>query len=379
MKILVAGDFSPKYKSYELIQKGQFKLLFDNIRQYTSRVDYSILNFETTIKKEGFKPIEKCGPHLNAPINVVDAIRYAGFNVVTLANNHFFDYGEKGVELTLQKFKENNINVVGGGQNLTEAEQILYLRCGDFRAAVVNCCESEFSIASETQGGSNPLNPIQQYYKIREAKEKSDYVLVIIHGGHEYFQLPSLKMQEVFRFFVDAGADCVINHHQHCFSGMEIYKERCIFYGLGNFLFDTKRHSYPDSWFEGFFVILNIDQKTSKADFEIVPYTQSYPGAGIFPINDEIGRQEFFKKFNELSTVIKDCKRLAQKIDKFYCKNIKESLIAFEPYSNRLLRAAYYRNILPSILRGKKRKLLLNYIMCESHLEKTKYLLNKIK
>lgn len=52
-----------------------------------------------------------------------------------------------------------------------------------------------------------------------------------MHGGHEHYQLPSLRMQETYRFFIDAGADVVVNHHQHCFSGYEIYNNKYIFMG----------------------------------------------------------------------------------------------------------------------------------------------------
>ena len=85
----------------------------------------------------------------------------------------------------------------------------------------------------------NPLLPIQQFYKIQEAKENADYVLVIVHGGIEHYQLPTSRMIETYRFFIDAGADAVVNHHQHCYSGYERYKSKPIIYGLGNLLFDN--------------------------------------------------------------------------------------------------------------------------------------------
>jgi poly-gamma-glutamate synthesis protein (capsule biosynthesis protein) len=115
---------------------------------------------------------------------------------------------------------------VGGGTNLQEASKILYKKIDEKVLALINCCENEFSIATEVTAGSNPLNPIQQYYAIQEAKSKADYVLVIVHGGHELWQLPSPRMQETYRFFIDAGADAVVNHHQHCYSGYEIYKKK---------------------------------------------------------------------------------------------------------------------------------------------------------
>lgn len=378
MKILVAGDLSPKFESSRMIETGDFEGLFKEIKPFTSNADINIVNFETVITNDKCIPIPKNGPNLSTPKNIVKALKYAGFNTVTLANNHFYDFGDEAVELSLNHFTANDISYVGAGRNINEAEQTLFIERDGFRIAIINCCETEFSIASEHHGGSNPLNPIQQYYRIQEAKINSDYIIVIVHGGHECFQLPNLRMQETYRFFIDTGANCVINHHQHCFSGMEIYKECPIFYGLGNFLFDKRKNVYPDSWLEGFFVVLDLNEKNSKASFEIIPYTQSYPKPGIHLLKNDDDKNKFWNRFNELNSIISDRYKLEEELCRFYCKDIRGSLQAFEPYSNKYLRAAYYRKLLPSFLTKSKLFHLLNYISCESHLDKSKFLLNKL-
>ena len=76
---------------------------------------------------------------------------------------------------------------------------------------------------------------------IQIAKEDNDLVIVIVHGGREHYQLPTPKQRERFRFYADAGADFVVGHHTHCYSGYEIYKGKPIFYSLGNFIFDYKK------------------------------------------------------------------------------------------------------------------------------------------
>ena len=156
---------------------------------------------------------------------------------------------------TLMYLNDKQADFVGGGNSLRQASETLYKSIDGHTLAVINCCEHEFSIATETSSGANPLNPIQQYYKIQEARKNADYVLVIVHGGHEHYQLPSPRMKETYRFFVDAGADAVVNHHQHCYSGYEVYNGKPIFYGIGNFLFDREgvRNSI---WNEGDMVLL---------------------------------------------------------------------------------------------------------------------------
>ena len=159
---------------------------------------------------------------------------------------------------------------------------MLYKQIGKETLAIVNCCEHESSIASDEHGGSNPLNPIAQYYAIQEAKKKADYVLVIMHGGVEHYQLPTPRMRETYRFFIDARADAVINHHQHCYSGYEIYQGKPIFYGLGNLCFDRsdKRGSI---WDEGYLVELSF--ANSLITHRIIPYHQCDAEAKVVMCN----------------------------------------------------------------------------------------------
>lgn len=147
----------------------------------------------------------------------------------TLANNHILDQGEQCCLDTKRELEKAGIDTVGVGHNIGEAGIILYKQINGETLAIINCCEHEFSIATESSAGANPINPIQQYYKVQEARQNADYVLVIVHGSHEHYQLPSPQMQEIFRFYIDAGADAVVNGHQHCYSGYEEYKGKPIF------------------------------------------------------------------------------------------------------------------------------------------------------
>ncbi|MBQ8935725.1 MAG: CapA family protein, partial [Oscillospiraceae bacterium] len=128
------------------------------------------------------------------------------------------DYGQVGVEDTINCLA-GKIYCVGGGKTLAEARAILYKQIGGKAVAIINFCENEWSIARKDRGGSNPMNVITNFNDIRTAREESDLVVVIVHGGVEHYSLPTPRMKELYRFYIDAGADVVINHHQHCFSG----------------------------------------------------------------------------------------------------------------------------------------------------------------
>ena len=364
MKVLVAGDFVPMDRVAKLIEKDRFQDVLGEVRPLVSEVDYSIVNLESpVVLSEWALPIKKNGPNLKCTRKAVDALKWAGFGMATLANNHFFDYGKEGVEDTLAVCKEKGIETVGGGINLDEAQKVFFKKMGGEVLAVINCCEHEFSIATPENAGSNPLNPIEQYYQIQEAKKKADYVLVIVHGGHEHYQLPSPRMVETYRFFVDAGADAVVNHHQHCFCGYELYKNKPIFYGLGNFCFD-RSNKRNQIWNEGLLVEIEFDKE--KMSFELYPYIQGNANAGV-ELMRGLWRDKFNENSNKLNAIISDGALLDRCFEELVEKRRKELLVKFSPYTNRYLKALYMRGVLPFGWKKSKILAMKNYMECEAH------------
>lgn len=371
MKILIAGDFCPQNRVPVLFDKGEYASVLGQVKPIIEQADYSFVNFECPVTHGDENPIDKQGPNLHCSDKGVEAVKWARFNCVTLANNHFMDYGERGVKNTLEACKNNEIEIVGGGLNLQEASRNLYKEIAGKTLAVINCCEHEFSIASEKTAGSNPLNPIQQYYAIREAREKADYILVIVHGGHEYWQLPSPRMQETYRFFIDAGADAVVNHHQHCFSGYEVYKEKPIFYGLGNFCFDGNR-SHQNSWHEGYMLMLNLG---ASIEYSIIPYRQ----CDETPAVEIIGNREYDEQIVRLNQIINNQSKLKQETEKYYGDSANYYSNIFEPCRNRFYQSAKARGWLPSFISKERKLAAANHILCEAHRDKLSFWLNNNK
>lgn len=372
IRLLITGDYCPQDRVAQYIEKENYKSVFDEVKVWTSLVDYSIVNLEAPVVSSSAKPIEKCGPNLKCSSKAIEALKWAGFDMVTLANNHFYDYGDSGVKDTLETCRKEDISTVGGGLNLQEASQTAYIDVKGIKLAFINCCEHEFSIASNTTGGSNPLNPIQQYYAIQEAKKNADKVIVIVHGGHEHYQLPSPRMKETYRFFVDAGADTVINHHQHCYSGYEIYNEKPIFYSLGNFCFDRaiRRNCF---WNEGYMVMLEFENDRIK--YNLIPYLQGNENAGVEILKD---RSSFDSEISELNTIIANDDLLKSEHQKWMNQTSKGYKLALEPYQNRLLTRLYIKGFLPSFIKKKKKLRLITYLECEAHRERLINALNNI-
>ncbi len=153
MKILVAGDFSPRDRVSTLIEQGQSVDILTEIKQPISEVDYAIVNFETTVVEGEAAPIVKYGPCLKCKPQAVSLLKEIGFNCVTLANNHFRDYGNEGVRNSLKYITANSLDYVGGGENIEEAQKILFKKFEDGTIAIINACEHEFSIANSGWGG----------------------------------------------------------------------------------------------------------------------------------------------------------------------------------------------------------------------------------
>lgn len=367
MNILIAGDFSPMERLFNLIESKRFAEVFpkdtcDTIR----KADFSFVNFESPIVEDDLKPIPKCGPNLKCSKNAVEAVRYAGFTGVTLANNHILDYGAEGLYMTLKYCKNQGLDVVGVGANLLDAERILYLKKNGETLAIINCCEHEFSIATDTNAGANPLDSVKQFYQIQEAKANADHVLVIVHGGHEHFQLPSLRMLETYRFFIDAGADAIVNHHQHCYSGYELHNGKPIFYGLGNLCFDNEsfRNSF---WNQGYMVEINFSG--SSVDFELHPYSQCNSSASVVLL-DSHDKKDFEKELDTINHIISNETLLKNHLKNYYrdCSNGELSIL--EPYVGRVSRKMFDLSLLPHFIKGRKLAAILNHISCESHRDK---------
>lgn len=358
MKILVAGDFVPRFRVKEMIETGDYSF-FNEVVEHTEKADYSIINFESPVVKGEGSPIKKTGPNLKCHPNAMKAVRFAGFSCVTLANNHFYDFGDEGVSDTLKACNENGIDHVGGGMNLIEAEEVLYKRIGDETLAVVNFCENEWSIATATSGGSAPLNLIHNIRNIQEAKRNANYVLVIVHGGTELYQLPSPRMKETYRFFVEQGANVVINHHQHCYSGYEVYKGVPIFYGLGNFCFDKNS---PDDklWNKGLVVVLDFNK--GNTDFQVKPFDQCGNEAKV---EFAIDTTEIESTLRYLNSIIAD--DIALNVSFTTMSKTKFILQFLEPYSNKYIKKLKGKGILPSFLTRERKKNILEVFRCEAH------------
>lgn len=254
MNILIGADVVPTDKNVELFKSGNVNTLIgEGLLASLKEADYRIFNLETPLV-DNESPIDKRGPNLIAPTNAINGYVGIHANLVTIANNHILDQGQNGLDSTIKTLRENGIAYVGAGKNLEDAKKPFVFELNQKKIGVYACAEHEFTIAQKDSPGANPYDPLDSFDDVFQLRQKCQYVIVLYHGGREYYRYPSPSLQRVCRKFVEKGADLVICQHSHCIGCEEKYRNGTIVYGQGNFIFDE---CDDECWKTGLLVQIN--------------------------------------------------------------------------------------------------------------------------
>jgi poly-gamma-glutamate capsule biosynthesis protein CapA/YwtB (metallophosphatase superfamily) len=340
--------------------------------------DFNIINLESPITKEIKEhKIIKTGPHLNGNPNTFSFLKQLNTHLVTLANNHIMDYGTVGLRDTLMVCQDSSINFVGAGMTLDEAKKPFIFEKNHLRIAVLNFAENEWASAEKEKAGANPLNVIDNVRQIKNAKDQSDIIIVIIHGGHEYYNLPSPRMVNQYRFYAENGASLIVGHHPHCIGGYEVHNGIPVFYSLGNFLF-TMKSEYKE-WYKGLVLKLNIS-KNSQIVWELIPIIQSKSDQQLTLLTGQ-KKEQVLKEVKDYSTIISNESLLSIAWNKFLFEKEKQYLNIYSPlnfFDNKYLKSILSKLKLNMMFMKKQHyKQILNNIRCEAHLEASKEIIEK--
>jgi len=301
VKILFGGDFCPAGEIESSYLTDKNKSLFNDFIDVLNSVDYRIVNLECPLTDNNI-PIQKTGPHLKASPDMVGLLKDIHIDMVTLANNHILDYGEKGLNDTVKICHKAGIRTIGAGKNSHEASESCLVPFDGFSISIINVCESEFSIAGKESAGANPFDFYLTAKQIKKAKEAASFVFVVYHGGNEHYNLPSPRLRKTFRFLADMGADAVIGHHTHSYSGIENYFGKPLVYSLGNFLFHEKTDFEP--WYIGYTITFEINPDGIQ-NYSVTPYEQCKDNLGLKLLNPE-QKSDFYSTHDRLSKIIQD-------------------------------------------------------------------------
>jgi poly-gamma-glutamate capsule biosynthesis protein CapA/YwtB (metallophosphatase superfamily) len=303
--------------------------------------DAAFTNFEMLVHDFEFPgaPISG-GTYMGAPAYVLDELKWAGFRLFGIANNHSFDFGEGGLLSNIRHFEQAGMVFAGAGDNLARARAPGYLDTRKGRVALIACAStfSDLSPAGEQRPdlkgrpGLNPLHFKTTYTvdpatleglralrgpgggqgsgfrflgatfragekpgittepdpkdlkgivaAIRDARRMSDWVIVSIHsheGAPKDREVPAEFLVAFAHASIDAGADLFVGHGPHVLRGIEIYKGKPIFYSLANFIFQNDTVSFqPQENYDS----MNLPLTATPADFydaRSANDTRSYP------------------------------------------------------------------------------------------------------
>lgn len=362
----VVGDLFLGRRMESIAIRNPQSLFDTKVLDLFNNSDFNIINLESPLTNAGEKyKIKKTGPNLKADPKTIGVLDLLKTNLVTLANNHIYDYGGPGLADTLKLCDEHNINTVGAGPTLAEAQKIFFRKFGELSVAIINIAENEWCNAGETRGGANPMDFIANTRSILEAKKISDVVILIVHGGHEYYHFPSPRMVEQYRFYAELGASVIIGHHSHFISGYEIFKGVPIFYGLGNFLFDSDTDS--NGWYEGLLLQVKINHNR-EINWKLLPFSQRNMKVKLLEGNEKVAIEN---KLENINSIIADKEKLKKKFQALVESRKKEILSIFS--TSYFLKYKYFRSAVRKsgleslFLRSDQLKSILNHSRCEAH------------
>ena len=259
MKLLFAGDV--------FITKPDNFTLETGLQEFIVSHDIICCNFEAPIKTNA-NPIEKRGPALFQSPDTPKKLEKYGFNLISLANNHIMDYGVSGLESTINAFKSLDIPILGAGFSDEDIYSPQYIKTKKQTIAILSLCQAEFGVKKRNKGraGYAWMNEPILRKKIPDIKKTADVLVILCHAGLENEKYPLPELQDMYRSFIDMGADYIIGNHPHVIQGYEEYKQKFICYSLGNFIFDTLFPS-TDEYIRS--LIVSIDTETEK--YQLLP------------------------------------------------------------------------------------------------------------
>ena len=284
-------------RHYNRVENGIYDCISPELIQIMQDADIMCLNNEFTYSTGG-SPLGKTYTFRAHPSRV-NILKELGVDIVTLANNHVYDYGEQALTDTMETLKEADILYCGAGHNLEEAMAPVYFEIDGKKVAYVAASRAEKSKVTPQAAEDSP--GILHCYDtglfietIKEAKENADYVIAYVHWGTEFTHVLEDVQLVTGKDYLDAGADVVIGAHPHCLQGIEYYNGKYIIYSLGNF------------WFNGQDIdtmLLNVrfygDNTEEFIEVEVVPAFQTYNTTNF--LSEQSDKERIYSLLEDIS------------------------------------------------------------------------------
>ena len=224
---------------------------FSLLRHLANRAELVVGNLETPINERRLEPPKPM--RFSSPMFIAEQLAAAGFSALSIANNHSYDQGQRGLSETLEHLKTHGVLSFGLSENGTPYPPTFVERNGISFAFIgysfltnrlpdpLNDKEAQINLISKRQrrGRKARLKTLDKL--IRGAQEKADYVIVSVHWGEEYMTTPNQEQQRLAKRMTQAGADLILGHHPHVLQPVMRYERTddeaaIVAYSLGNYV-----------------------------------------------------------------------------------------------------------------------------------------------
>lgn len=251
LTISFAGDilFDPGYSIYAAFKQREYDInqcISPDLLNKMRSADIMMINNEFPYS-DGGEPLLNKTYTFRAPISSVATLDELGVDIVSIANNHTYDYGEQAFMDTLTTLENANMAYVGAGRNLEEASRPYYYIVNGKKIAIIAASQIEKTWNPDTKGATATEAGVFRCYDsenlcnaIRKADEECDFVILYVHWGTESTdQLDSHQITEAPKY-VEAGADLIIGDHPHVLQPVGYINNVPVIYSLANFWFNSK-------------------------------------------------------------------------------------------------------------------------------------------
>lgn len=325
LSLMAVGDIMFHDDQLDSAEKGDgsynFYPMFADVKPYLSAADVTLANFETTLAGSD-RPFQGF-PRFNSPDEVADAIKDAGVDILTTANNHSLDTDDDGLKRTVKVLQERSLATVGTYAEEPESRVLIYEENG-ISLAVLSYTSSTNGLGDqykedELNAMINLMTKENIKRDVEEAKELGvDFIITFMHWGEEYSLEPSKEQKEYAQYMADLGVDLILGSHPHVVQPTEIIKtedkESFVVYSMGNFISNQRKETLGDDFIhteQGVIVNFEIEkneatEKTTITEVEYIP-TWVYKNETkdedliyrVLPVEDFLDEEEITEAFKE--------------------------------------------------------------------------------
>ena len=329
LSLIMVGDCLIHGAIYLDAQEGNtynFYKMIDKIKPIISKYDLAFYNQESILG--GTSLGLSSYPRFNAPQEVGDAFLDAGFNLVSFANNHALDMGEKGILSSLNYWKdkqEKGIMTAGSYSSFEERDKNVIMEKNGIKYTLLSYTTTTngLPVPKGKEYLVNVYNYEQAKKDIERLRDKVDLLMVAMHWGEEYTHTPVEEQKQIANELAMLGVDIIIGHHPHVIQPIDFIDKTMVIYSLGNFIASQKGAIEKHT---GLMASVTVHKKTVDGKSEItllnptaeLEYVYSIRsgensryGYELYPyqeLNDNIlkGYKDYYKKFIDIVTKYND-------------------------------------------------------------------------